>query len=60
MFIGWSCLVNVRVERGKDVPIMVLFGQWTSRERQRCSYDILFGEWTSRERQRCSYVGAVW
>ena len=60
MFIGWYCLLNGQVERGKDVHMMVLFGEWTSRERQRCSYDILFGEHTSRERLRCSYDGAVW
>ena len=33
-----SCLVNIRVERSKDVHMLVLFGEWTSRERQRCSY----------------------
>ena len=30
--------MNGQVERGKDVHMMVLFGEWTSRERQRCSY----------------------
>ena len=50
-------MVNGQVERGKDVHMMVLFSEWTSRERQRCSYDILFGEYSSRERQRCSYDG---
>ena len=39
MFICWCCLVNGHVERGKDVHMMVLFGEWTCGERQRCSYD---------------------
>ena len=60
MFICWCCLVNIQVERDKDVHMMVLFGEYTSRERQRCSYDILFGEYTSRKRQRCSYDVTVW
>ena len=34
-----SCLVNRQAERGKDVHMMVLNGEWTSGERQRCSYD---------------------
>ena len=39
MFIGWYSLVNGQVERGKDLHIMLLFGEYTSREMQRCSYD---------------------
>ena len=34
-----SCLVNVQIERCKYVHRMVLFGEWTSGERQRSSYD---------------------
>ena len=38
MFIGWCCLVNGQVERGIDLHMMLLFGEYTSRERKRCSY----------------------
>ena len=33
-----SCLVNIKVEGSRDVHRMVVFGECTSRERQRCSY----------------------
>ena len=46
--------MNGHVERGKDVHMMVLFGEYTNREMQICSYDILFGKYTSRDMQTCS------
>ena len=49
-----SCLVNIQVEICKHGHRMMMFGEWKSGERQRCSYDILFGECTNREMQICS------
>ena len=53
MFICCCCLVNIQVERDKDVHMIPCLVN-IQVERGKCSYDILFGEYKSRGKQRCS------